>query len=173
MLSAQMSKTKGEDRNLFRLMFTEFVGSKDPVITEICLTALKDTIFSEYKDETASIILFDYNELEYPQDEAVIMVFIDAMKDLNNKNTIEVLEKNLSYGNYDIAKASADALEKIKFKRYPVHFTQRSDLDKAYLELMDGKKNIVIKTNKGNIRIELFPDAAPLTVLNFLKLSEP
>ncbi|HQY19474.1 MAG TPA: peptidylprolyl isomerase [Ignavibacteria bacterium] len=37
---------------------------------------------------------------------------------------------------------------------------------------MDGKKNIVIKTNKGNIRIELFPDAAPLTVLNFLKLSE-
>ena len=172
MLSAQMSKTKGEDRNLFRLMFTEFVGSKDPVITEICLTALKDTIFSEYKDETASIILFDYNELEYPQDEAVIMVFIDAMKDLNNKNTIEVLEKNLSYGNYDIAKASADALEKIKFKRYPVHFTQRSDLDKAYLELMDGKKNIVIKTNKGNIRIELFPDAAPLTVLNFLKLSE-
>lgn len=172
MLSAQMSKTKGEDRNLFRLMLTEFVGSKDPIITEICLTALKDTIFSEYKDETASIILFDYNELEYPKDEAVIMVFIDAMKDLNNEKTVEALEKNLSYGNYDIAKASADALAKIKFKRYPVHFPQRSDLDKAYLELMEGKKNIVIKTNKGIIRIELFPDTAPLTVLNFLKLSE-
>jgi len=172
MLSAQMSKTKGVDRNLFRLMFTEFVGSKDPVITDICLTALKDTIFSEYKSETASIILFDYNELEYPKDEAVIMVFIDAMKDLHNENTIEALEKNLGFGNYDIAKASADALEKIKFKRYPVHFSQRSDLDKAYLELMEGKKNVVIKTSKGNIRIELFSDTAPLTVLNFLKLAE-
>ncbi|MBK9331293.1 MAG: peptidylprolyl isomerase [Ignavibacteria bacterium] len=37
---------------------------------------------------------------------------------------------------------------------------------------MNKKKNIVIKTSKGDIRIELFPDAAPMTVLNFLKLSE-
>lgn len=172
MLSSLMSKTEGSDRNMFRLMFTEFAGSKDPVITDICLTALKDTIFSEYREETSSVILFDYNELKYPDDEAVIMIFIDAMKDLHNKNTIEALEKNLSYGNFEIAKASADALEKITWKKYPVQFNPRTDFDRNYLSLLNEKKNVIIKTSKGDIRIELFPDAAPMTVLNFLKLSE-
>jgi len=172
MLSSLMSKTEDNDRNMFRLMFTEFAGSKDPVITDICLTALKDTIFSEYREETSSVILFDYNELKFPEDEAVIMIFIDAMKDLHNKNTIETLEKNLNYGNYEIAKASADALEKITWKKYPVQFNPRTDFDRNFFDSMNKKKNIVIKTSKGDIRIELFPDAAPMTVLNFLKLSE-
>ena len=98
--------------------------------------------------------------------------FIDAMKDLHNKNTIEALEKNLSYGNFEIAKASADALEKITWKKYPVQFNPRTDFDRNYLSLLNEKKNVIIKTSKGDIRIELFPDAAPMTGLNFLKLSE-
>lgn len=172
MLSSLMGRTEGGDRNTFRLIFTEFMSSKDPIITDICLSALRDTVFSDYKDETASIMLYDYDELKYPEDEPVIMIFIDAMKDLHNKNTVKILEKNLSYGNYDIAKASSDVLAKITWKKYGVHFDPRTDFDRNYIDRLQEKKNVTIRTNKGDIRIELFPGTAPMTVLNFLKLSE-
>ncbi|MBS1517917.1 MAG: peptidylprolyl isomerase [Bacteroidetes bacterium] len=94
------------------------------------------------------------------------------MKDLHNKNTVKILEKNLSYGNYDIAKASSDVLAKITWKKYGVHFDPRTDFDRNYIDRLQEKKNVTIRTNKGDIRIELFPGTAPMTVLNFLKLSE-
>ena len=32
--------------------------------------------------------------------------------------------------------------------------------------------NVTLKTNKGDVKIELLPEAAPFTVMNFIKLSE-
>ncbi|MBK8549757.1 MAG: peptidylprolyl isomerase [Ignavibacteria bacterium] len=40
------------------------------------------------------------------------------------------------------------------------------------MEGLDQKKLITLITNKGDIKIELLPDAAPFTVMNFLKLAE-
>ncbi|MCY7360590.1 MAG: peptidylprolyl isomerase [Ignavibacteria bacterium] len=37
---------------------------------------------------------------------------------------------------------------------------------------MSQKRFITVQTNKGDIKIELLPEVAPFTVMNFLKLSE-
>lgn len=172
MLSNLDEKVDAENKNITRLIFTEFAGSKDPVIVDICLNALKDSIYLKYKEETISVLMFDYNELEYPKDYDVNLIFIDAMKDLNNENTVKVLENNLKSGNYDIGKLSADVLEKITGKKYEFSAKPMNDFDWEYIENISQNKIVSIKTNKGEIKIELLPDIAPFTVMNFLKLSE-
>ncbi len=172
MLSGLDDKVGEEDRNTMRLIFTEFAGSKDPLITDISLNALKDTLYYRNRDETASVILFDYNELEYPKDLDVILISIDAMNVLHNDNTIKVLESNLNSENYEIAKSSAAVLENITGKKYSFTAKPVYDFDWNYIEGLNQKKNVTIKTNKGNIKIELLPDVSPFTVMNFLKLAE-
>ena len=172
MLSELDDKVGDEDRNIMRLIFTEFAGSKDPLITDISLTALKDTLYYKNREESASVMLFDYNELEYPKDLDVILISIDAMNVLHNDNTIKVLENNLNSENYEIAKSSAAVLENITGKKYSYTAKPVYDFDWAYIESLDRKKNVIIKTNKGDITIELLPDVAPFTVMNFLKLAE-
>lgn len=172
MLSELDDKVGEDDRNTMRLIFTEFSGSKDPLITDISLTALKDTLYYKDRDETTSVLLFDYNELEYPKDLDINLISIDAMNVLHNDNTIKVLESNLNSENYEIAKASAAVLENITGKKYSFNAKPVYDLDWTYIENLNNKKNIIIKTNMGDIKIELLPDVAPFTVMNFLKLSE-
>jgi len=172
MLSELDDKAGDEDRNIMRLIFTEFAGSKDPLITDISLNALKDTLYYKNREESASVMLFDYNELEYPKDLDVILISIDAMNVLHNENTIKVLESNLNSENYEIAKASASALENITGKKYSYTAKPVYDFDWIYIESLDQKKNVIIKTNKGDITLELLPDVAPFTVMNFLKLAE-
>jgi cyclophilin family peptidyl-prolyl cis-trans isomerase/HEAT repeat protein len=172
MLSNLDEKLDEENRNTARLIFTEFAGSKDPVIVDICLTALKDSLYLKYRSETVPVMLFDYGELEHPHDYDVMLIFLDAMKDLYNDSTIKLLETNLNSGNYEIAKASSDALEKIKGEKYEFNAKPRTDFDWEYLENILQDKTVTINTNKGEIKIELFPDVAPFTVMNFLKLAE-
>lgn len=172
MLSKLEEKVNDENQNIMRLIFTEFSGSKDPIIIDVSLSALKDSLYLKDREETSAVMLFDYNELEYPKDNDVNLIFIDAMKDLYNDNTIKALEQNLTSENYEIAKASADALEKITGKKYEFAAKPKYDFDWDYMEGLDQKKFITLKTNKGDIKIELLPDTAPFTVMNFLKLAE-
>lgn len=172
MLSSLDEKVDEENRNTMRLMFTEFVSSKDPYIVNSSLTALTDSIYSKNRPETVSVMKFDYNELEYPKDMDVMLGFIDALGELRDSSAVELLSQNLMSSNYQIAKASADALEKITWRKHPVHSVPWNDFDWNYMSALNQKKNIIIKTNKGEIKINLLPDAAPFTVMNFLKLSE-
>lgn len=172
MLSNLDDKVDEENQNTIRLIFTEFVSSKDPVITDICLTALKDSLYLKYKDETTSVIGFDFGELEYPKDYDVMLIFIDAMKEFNNEDIKKILENNLQSEDYDIAKSSALALEKITGKKNDFSAKVRTDFDWNYIEGLSQKRFVTVKTNKGEIKIELLPEVAPFTVMNFLKLSE-
>ena len=48
--------------------------------------------------------------------------------------------------------------------------TVMADQDKEKKVPMDLK--VVFKTDKGEIRVELFPEEAPLTVMNFVNLAQ-
>ena len=172
MLTNLDDKVDAENQNTIRLIYSEFAGSKDILLTDLSLTGLKDSLFAEYVDETNSVIAFDYNELDYPKDLDVILILIDAMGELKNDKAVSILESNLNSNNYELVKASSTALEKITGNKYEFTAKPRSDYDWIYMESMNEKKFITVKTNKGDIKIELLPDVAPFTVMNFLKLSE-
>ena len=175
MLTSLDKKVNEEEKNNIRLIYSEFLSSKDPILTDLTLTALMDSMYIKYKIETQKIIMFDYEELKLPGDADVMQLYIQAMGGLKMNEAIDLLEKNLKSENYDIAKVSADALKKITGKDYESQITAqkyRTDFDWEYIEKLKDKKNVVMKTNKGDIKLELFPDAAPFTVQSFLKLAE-
>ena len=49
-----------ENRNIVRLILSEFASSKDPILTDVCLTNLQDSIYMQYRNETCQIMTFPY-----------------------------------------------------------------------------------------------------------------
>lgn len=170
MITMLQNKLDEENLNIARLVYSEFTSSKDPLLVSMCLTALKDSLFLQYRDETSAIIIFDYNDLVLPNDYDVMLMFLNAFGDLQITSAVELLEKNLKSDNYEIASYSAAALEKITGKKYEFDAKPRYDFDWNTLQQIKQNKFVTMYTDAGDIKIELLPDIAPFSVLNFVKL---
>lgn len=168
-------KMDKENRNIIRLILSEFASSKDAPLTDICLTNLQDSIYLEYRAETCQIMTFDWQSLALPKDKEVMLMYIEAWGNMKYEGAKEILTANLKSSDYDIAKASSDALKKITGEDKSDVITApkyRTDFDWAFLEKLEQKKFATLITNQGNIIIELEESIAPFTVQNFVKLSE-
>ncbi len=164
-----------ENRNTIRLILSEFSSSKDAAITDVCLTNLQDSIYLQYRAETCQIMVFDYNGFGYPKDKDVMLQYIQFWDKMKFEGVKDLLIKNLKQTDYDIAKASADALSNITGKNFEKEITApkyRLDHDWSFIEKLSEKNHAIIKTSKGDIKIRLFEHIAPFTVQNFVKLSE-
>lgn len=164
-----------ENRNTIRLIFSEFASSKNAPIVDICLTNLQDSMYLQYRTETCQIMMFDYAGFKYPQDKDVTIMYIETWGKMGCTNAVEQLTKNLKNSDYDIAKASADALKLITGKDYEKEINApkyKHDFDWKFIDNLKDKKFASVQTNKGTIVIELTPEIAPFTVQSFVKLSE-
>ena len=164
-------KMDEENLNIARLIYSEFTSSKDPLLVSMCLNALKDSLYLQYREETSAIITFDYSELVLPNDYDVMLLFIDAFGEMQVNTAAEILEKNLKSDNYEIASYSTRVLEKITGKQYTFTAKPRYDFDWNTLQRIYQNKFATIYTDVGDIKIELLPEIAPFTVLNFVKLA--
>jgi peptidylprolyl isomerase len=164
-------KMDEESLNITRLIYSEFTSSKDPYLVSMCLNKLKDSLYLQYREETNAIISFDYSTLSYPDDYDVILLFIDAFGELKSDSFREILENNLKSQSFEIASYSAKTLEKITGKQYQFDAKPRYDFDWNTLEQFYKKRFATIYLDIGNIKIELMPEIAPFTVLNFVKLA--
>ncbi|MEO6694964.1 MAG: peptidylprolyl isomerase [Ignavibacteria bacterium] len=79
---------------------------------------------------------------------------------------------SVQYEQWNQINSSVNEVGKTEITNSKFSVMPLKDYDWDYLEGLSQKKTVVIKTNKGDIRIELFPEYAPFTVMNFLKLSE-
>jgi cyclophilin family peptidyl-prolyl cis-trans isomerase len=169
------NRLDAENKNIIRLIFSEFASSKHPAIVDVCLTNLQDSMYLQYRGETCQIMMFDYESFAYPKDKDVTIMYIQAWDAMKYSGVKELLTKNLKHKDYDIAKVSADALKNITGKDYEKEITSpkyRTDFDWNFIDKLGEKKIAAIKTNRGYIKIELFPNIAPFTVQNFVKLGE-
>jgi cyclophilin family peptidyl-prolyl cis-trans isomerase len=163
------------NRNTIRLILSEFASSKDLVLTENCLANLQDSIYLQYRPETCQIMMFDYQGLALPKYKDIALIYIQAWGNMKYDGAKEILTENLKSNDHDIAKSSADALKNITGNDYESQITApkyRTDLDWEFIGKLQEKKYASIKSNKGIIKIELYPEIAPFTVQNFVKLSE-
>jgi cyclophilin family peptidyl-prolyl cis-trans isomerase/HEAT repeat protein len=168
------SKLDDENKNNVRLIFSEFMASRNSAIVDVCLTNLQDSIYSKYRGETAQIMLFDYPELKLPDDLDVMQQYIQAMGAMKTEGAVELLKKNLSSANNDIAKASADALKNITGKDYESKITAqkyRTDFEWDFIHNSDNFKTATINTSAGKIKMLLLFKDAPFTSMNFVKLA--
>lgn len=172
LLSSQINKIEEEDINEIRLTFTEFLSSKDPRIVDICINSLNDEKFKKYIEETKFVLLHDYNNLEYPFDKEVMKLFIEEFGRLEIKEAVNALQKNLSSPDYDIAKLSSEALQKITGEKYKYSAKVKTFHNWDYINSLRNKKFAEIETTKGKIKLELFLNDVPFTVANFIRLAE-
>jgi len=94
---------------------------------------------------------------------------------MKSENAKEILINKLKSVDYDIAKASADALKQITGNDYIKDIKAvkiKTDFDWGFINILSSKKFVVINTDAGDIKIELFPELAPFTVQSFVKLGE-
>lgn len=172
LLNSQINKIQEEDINEFRLTFTEFLNSKDPRIVDICINSLNDEKFKKYIEETKFVLLHDYSNLEYPLDKEVMKLFIEEFGKLEMKEAVNVLQKNLYSSDYEIAKLSSEALQKITGEKYEYSAKVKTFHNWDYINSLRNKKFAEIETTKGKIKLELFLNDVPFTVANFIRLAE-
>lgn len=168
-------KMDSENRNIIRLILSEFASSKDAPLTEICLSNLQDSIYMQYRAETCQIMTFDYQGLTLPKDKDVMLMYIEAWGNMKFEGAKDILTANLKNSDYDIAKTSSDALQKITGEDNSGKITApkyRTDFDWDFINKLAEKNFAAIKTNQGIIIVELHHKIAPFTVQNFVKLSE-
>lgn len=177
LINACLSKVNDEDKNTIRLICYDFLTSKDVVMVANCLETLKDSSLQRdnWKTETAQIVQFEYPNLTLPQDFDLITAYIDFIGEMKIEGLKTNLETNLASGQYEITKRSADALKKLTGNDYSERIKNNiynKDFDFEYLKKIFENKYASVKTSKGTIKIELFPEVTPFTVYNFVKLSE-
>lgn len=133
------------------------------------------------KDRTKSdllsgTIMHSFREIKPPVDVEAQMAIFDALGEFKSQSAVPFLKPFLNDSDRVVAKNAAKNLEKITGVKpappdtidktvRPIDFTY-------YLKVKSGKPTAVIETNKGRIDIEFNIDDAPLTVINFIKLSE-
>jgi cyclophilin family peptidyl-prolyl cis-trans isomerase/HEAT repeat protein len=171
-LSELKYKANEKDRNTFRLIFSEFISSKDPSIIDVCITSLSDSIFAYKLSETQTILALDYQDLVYPKDKESMRLFIRAMGNLGVSNAVELLTRELQHADYEIAKESADALKKITGKDYTFNAKKKYITNIEDINSLINKSYAILQTTQGNIKIKLYPYFAPFSVLNFVNLAE-
>ena len=164
------------DQNTLRLIFGEFLSSKDAEIVSNCIQGLSDSLYTNntaWNDEDKLILDFEFKALKMPEDFDVLTSFIDAAGDMKVTSLVPDLVKLLSYPDYMIAKKSSEALKKLTGDDFPLNNLSLIDPDKINraMEMLNEKYNAEIITSKGKITIELFPGIAPFTVLNFIDLA--
>lgn len=177
LINASLSKVDDEDKNTIRLICYDFLTSKDVVMVANCLETLKDSSLQKdnWKAETSQIIQFEFPNLTLPQEFDLITAYTDFIGEMKIDAMIPALEKNLASDQYEITKRSADALKKITGNDYSESIKNKiynKDFDFEYLKKIFDNKYATLKTNKGIVKIELFPEVTPFTVYNFVKLSE-
>lgn len=172
MVSSLDNRLDAENLLTSRLMLLEFAGSKDPLITAVSLDGLQDSIYLSERSEIVSVLKFDFSDLKYPDDLLVQLIFIDAFKNLGDKSAEPVLTPLLVSDNYELAKASADALEALTGEKHDFTARKKYDFDWDFIEESVKLKEVTLKTSKGDMKIELFTAVAPFTVQSFIKLAQ-
>lgn len=171
-LSALKNNVDKKNQEKIMLILSNFVASKDPSILDVCFTALNDSIYLDFRNNIKMVLLMDYKELVYPKDKDAMILFINEFGELKMNEAENILKENLKSANYDICKASANALKKITGKDYTFTTKFRTDFDWGFIKTLDKKKFAVLKTEKGNIKIKLLPEVALFSVVNFVRLAE-
>jgi peptidylprolyl isomerase len=152
---------------------TESLLSNDVAVVATAATVLGDTLFA--REALIPLLIATYKKQKEPDGIEVMQEIISALGKIKSKKAVSFLEQQLKNTERTVSVKSAEALKIITGKDYSKKITaatspKRKDHDWDYLFSIPEKPQVEITTTKGKIVIELFPNEAPFTVMNFLKL---
>jgi cyclophilin family peptidyl-prolyl cis-trans isomerase/HEAT repeat protein len=156
-------------KNLFEISLKQ----KDMAVITTTAGVLADSVFKNLIP--AKTLINTFNQLKTPDDIEPMTEIIKTLGEFSGNEVIAFLEKALTNDDRILSKESANSLKKITGKSYEDKITANtkagySDYDWKYLTSLKDKNIMVIKTERGIIKVRLNPDEAPFTVLSFCKL---
>lgn len=149
--------------------------SREIGVLSTAATILRDSIF--LRKESVDPLVNVLNRLRIPQDTDAIQEIVTTLGLLKDEKALKSLRRLLQVPERAIAIEAASALQSITGKDYskevqlhmqPIYV----DYDYKYLDSIRKYPIVKIETIRGDIQIELNVDAAPFTVLSFVRLVE-
>jgi peptidylprolyl isomerase len=145
----------------------------DAVITAIAAQNLATD--SLRRKNHAAAIMAAYQKLKPPVDAEAAQMIFAALAQCGDLNAKPLLEEALQIPDKPVTRAAAEALKKLTggdySNRIPKEIKPAQDF--TYKDIQNlAKASATIQTNKGNIEITFYPEAAPLTSLNFVRLAQ-
>jgi cyclophilin family peptidyl-prolyl cis-trans isomerase len=147
--------------------------SGDAVITAIAAQNLAAD--SLQRRHHAAAIIAAYQKLRPPIDADLAKMIFDALARCGDLAARPVLEEAVLFPDKLLASAAAEALKKLTGEDYSSRVPQETkphqDFTSEEIHRL-AKAHATIQTNQGAIELEFFPEAAPLTALNFVRLAQ-
>ena len=114
--------------------------------------------------------------LRVPDDVEAIQEIAATLGKLKEQSAVDALRKQLEQPDRSVVRACASALKSITGRSYtsevPTFFEPLfTDFDFAYLNALPETVRVKMETIRGDVMMELYKQAAPFTVMTFLKLA--
>lgn len=167
-LDSYRDKAPDSTKNFIRLVLMEFAGSKDAAIVDVCFNALNSEMYKDGRSELEIVTVFDLNDLQMPKDKEVIKLFIKEFSFLKSEKSLDALKKLAASDDYEISNSACDTIKNISGEEI------KSNAKRKFFDDYENLKYryAVIRTNKGDIKLRLLTDIAPMTCLNFIRLAQ-
>jgi peptidylprolyl isomerase len=169
------NKDNGQFTANYYQALIKILENDDVAVLSTAASILGDSLF--LKSSSVDPLINTLKGLRTPDDTEAMQEIINTLSKLNDDRAVDVLKMQLQQADKTLALAAVSALRLITGNDFsksiannlqPIHV----DLDFNYLRSLPGKPIVTIQTIRGDIKIELFSEKAPFTVMNFLKLAE-
>ena len=176
-LQTIISKHK-QDKQLVDRFYDALIkalDSYDVAVLSSATSILRDSLF--LRTSSVEPLINTLSGMRTPDDTEAMQEVINTLGKLKDDRAVDVLRRQLQQPDRTLALAAASALESITGKNYSKEIAnnlqpQYVDLDFSYLRSLPKNPTMTIETIKGDIKILLYPEKAPFTVMSILKLAE-
>jgi peptidylprolyl isomerase len=154
-------------------IYLEALQHGDAVVTAVAAQNLAAD--SLQRKSHAAAILAAYQKLQPPVDAEAAQMIFAALAQCGDLSAKPLLEEAVKFPDKPFARYAAAALKKLTGEDYsgqiPKETKPTQQFSYADIQQLAGV-TAMIETNKGKIEITFYPDDAPLTVLNFVRLAQ-
>ncbi len=153
----------------------EALSTNDMAVATTAASILGDSLYRSRSSVTP--LLKTLKGLKVPDDVEAMQEIASTLGKIRDQEAVNPLLRLLKDADRSVALAAATALKSITGKDYsgkvPKHFEPLyTDYDFAFLRALPDTARANIVTTRGTIAIELYKQAAPFTVMSFLKLAK-
>jgi cyclophilin family peptidyl-prolyl cis-trans isomerase/HEAT repeat protein len=175
-LQTLVTKNKNDEQlvDRFNDALIKALDSYDVTVLSSATSILRDSLF--LRTSSVEPLINTLSGLRTPDDNEAMQEVINTLGKLKDDRAVDILKSQLQQPDRTLALAAASALESITGKNYSKEIANNLqpmyvDLDFSYLRSLTKNPTVTIETIKGDIKILLYPEKAPFTVMNFLKLA--
>jgi peptidylprolyl isomerase len=150
------------------------LSARDVAVVTTAASILGDSLFR--RSSSVEPLVNAMGRLRVPDDVEALQEIAATLGKLNDKRAVDPLKRLLSRPDRSVALAAAAALKAITGTAYAGDIPEfleplYTDFDFDYLYGLPETIRVRIQTIRGDITLALYRDAAPFTVMSFLKLA--